>query len=131
MAVFRREFFEKLLVRLCNAYVKEIIMGIKNNVNPEIMTAVATMLSPYYPGLNTVALQKALETYNPNADESKNPSCPQKPLTRKEAAEMLGVSVPTVVRYIKKGCLTPVRYSARAVRITAESVYSLMKGGMV
>ena len=51
--------------------------------------------------------------------------------TRKEAAEALGISVQSVDRYLVSGRLTRVRYSARAIRISAESVYNLMKGGEI
>lgn len=95
-----------------------------------IILAAVGMLLPYIPNITADSLQKALEAITHQATTSEKDARPQKPLTRKEAAEMLGVSIPTVDRYINKGCLTPVRYSARAVRISAESVYSLMKGGM-
>ena len=101
---------------------------VKTNLPSEIVTAAATMLSRYIPWLTPDALQKALETYNPNATSEKD-SRPLKPLTRKKAAEELGVSVPTVDRYTASGRLERVTYSARAVRISAESVYNLMKGG--
>lgn len=94
----------------------------------EIVTAAATMLSPYISGLSPGALLQALETYNPNATSDKD-ARPKKPLTRKEAAKELGVSVQSVDRYLATGRLTRVKYSARAIRISAESVYNMMKGG--
>ena len=98
------------------------------SVPPEIATAAATVLFPYIPGLTPSILVDALETYNPNAASDKD-ARPKKPLTRKEAADALGVSIQSVDRYLAAGRLTPVRYSARAVRVSAESVYNLMKGG--
>ena len=95
---------------------------------PEITSAAATMLSPYFSGLSPGALLQALETYNPNATSDKD-SRPKKPLSRREAANMLGVSIQSVDRYLAAGRLTRVQYSPRAVRISAESVYALMKGG--
>jgi len=95
---------------------------------PEIVTAAATMLSPYISGLSPGALLQALETYNPNATSDKD-ARPKKPLTRKEAADALGVSIQSVDRYLTAGLLTRVKYSARAIRISADSVYRLMKGG--
>ena len=94
----------------------------------EIVTAAATMLSPYISGLSPGALLQALETYNPNATSDKD-ARPKKPLTRKEAAKELGVSVQSVDRYLATGRLTRVQYSPRAIRISAESVYNMMKGG--
>ena len=93
----------------------------------EIVTAAATMLSPYFSGLTPGILIGALETYNPNATSDKD-ARPKKPLTRKEAAKELGISVQSVDRYVSSGRLTRVRYSARAIRISADRVYNLMKG---
>lgn len=98
---------------------------------PEITSAAATMLSPYFSGLSPGALLQALETYNPNAVSDKDARPPQKPLTRKEAAKELGISVQSVDRYLAAGRLTRVQYSPRAIRISAESVYNLMKGGVL
>ena len=96
----------------------------------EIVTAVVTMLSPYVSGINAQGLLHALENYNiTNSTPEKDSRPPLKPLMRKEAAKMLGISVSSADRYLRKGLLTPVRYSARAVRISAVSVYNLMKGG--
>ena len=95
---------------------------------PEIASAAATVLFPYIPGLTPSILVDALETYNPNAASDKD-ARPKKPLTRKEAANALGISVQSVDRYLNAGRLTRVQYSARAVRISADSVYNLMRGG--
>ena len=101
----------------------------KNSLpSPEITSAAATMLSPYFPGLTPAILIGALETYNPNAKSDKD-ARPKKPLTRKEAANALGISVQSVDRYLNAGRLTRVQYSARAIRISADSVYNLMRGG--
>ena len=103
----------------------------KFHVPPEIITAAAGMLSRYISWLTPDALTKALENYTPNTETEKETRPPLKPFTRKEAAKMLGISVSSTSRYLQKGLLTPVRYSARAVRISAESVYNLMKGGVL
>ena len=94
---------------------------------PEIVVAAVTMLSPYISGLSPTALLEALETYKSSTTSDKD-ARPLKPLTRKEAADALGISVQSVDRYLTAGRLTPVRYSARAVRVSAESVYNMMKG---
>ena len=95
----------------------------------EIVTAAVAILSTCIPGLTPVALLNALENINtPNASPDKD-ARPQKPYTRKGAAEMLGVSIPTVDRYMASGRLARVRYSPRAIRISADSVHALMKGG--
>lgn len=100
----------------------------KLHVPPEIASAAATMLSPYFSWLTPAILTCALETYNQNATSDKD-ARPKKPLTRKEAAKELGISVQSVDRYLNAGLLTRVKYSPRAIRISADSVYNLMKGG--
>ena len=104
-----------------NAFNKEIPSG--------IILATVGLLLPYIPNITSDNLQKALETINcPDTTPEKDPR-PQKPYTRKGAAEMLGVSLPTIDRYLASGHLTRVRYSARAIRISAESVHKLMACG--
>lgn len=106
-----------------NAFNKEIPSG--------IIQATVGLLLPYIPNISIDNMKKALETIdNPNTTPAEKALRPQKPYTRKDAAEALGISVPSVDRYMAAGILTRVRYSARAVRISAESVHKLMKGGV-
>ena len=107
-------------------------MTINKPLSTETLNAATAVLSPFVLGLSAAELLKALESYNEESEGStfKQNSRPQKPYTRKEAAEVLGVSVPTIDRYMADGRLTRVRYSARAVRISAESIHKLMKGGV-
>ena len=100
-----------------------------NPLPPELIMAAVTMLTPYVSGLTPALLQRALETINAPNPTTEKESHPEKPFTRKEAAKALGVSVPTVDRYMSSGRLTRVRYSARAIRISAESVHNLMAHG--
>ena len=106
-------------------------MKINKSLSPETLNAATAVLSPYVLGLSAAELLKALESYNEEgeASASKQNSRPQKPYTRKEAAEMLGVSIPSIDRYMADGRLTRVRYSARAIRISADSVHKLMASG--
>ena len=106
-------------------------MKINKSLSPETLNAATAVLSPYVLGLSAAELLKALESYNEEgeASASKQNSRPQKPYTRKEAAEVLGVSIPSIDRYLASGHLTRVRYSARAIRISAESVHKLMAYG--
>ena len=106
-------------------------MRTTTNIPTETLNAATAVLSPYVLGLSAAELLKALESYNEEGEvsASKQNSRPQKPYTRKEAAEMLGVSIPTIDRYLADGRLTRVRYSARAIRISAESVHKLMACG--
>ena len=101
----------------------------KLHVPPEIVTAAAAMLSTCIPELTPATLQMALEKINTLNATSDKDARPKKPLTRKEAAKELGVSVQSVDRYLATGRLTRVQYSPRAIRISAESVYNMMKGG--
>lgn len=101
------------------------------SVPAEIVTAAAAMLSTCIPGLTPTTLQTALDNLNTTNASSGTDTRPRKPFTRKEAADMLGVSIPTIDRYMASGLLNRVRYSARTVRISAESIYHLMKGGKI
>ncbi len=101
----------------------------KTEIPSGIILAAVGLLLPYIPNITSDSLQRALKNINaPNTTAEKD-SRPQKPYTRKGAAEMLGVSVPTIDRYLASGHLTRVRYSARAIRISAESVHNLMARG--
>lgn len=101
----------------------------QKEIPSEIMLATVGLLLPYIPNITSSSLKDALETINaPSAETEKNLR-PQKPYTRREAAEILGVSIPSIDRYMADGRLTRVRYSARAIRISAESVHKLMACG--
>ena len=106
-------------------------MRTTTKISSEILNAATAVLSPYIPGLSATVLMKALETYNEDKETTapkQNPR-PQKPYTRQEAAELLGVALPTIDRYMANGTLKRIRYSAHSVRITPESVHNLMAGG--
>ena len=106
-------------------------MKMKNYPTSEILNATTALLSPYIPDLSATMLMKALETYNEDKEAvaTKQNSRPEKPYTRQEAADLLGVSLPTIDRYMVNGTLKRIRYSAHSVRITPESVHNLMAGG--
>lgn len=97
----------------------------------EILNAAIALLSQYVPGLSANDLLKALESYNEDNEAAapKQNQRPQKPYTRQEAAELLGVAMPTIDRYMANGTLKRIRYSAHSVRITPESVHNLMERG--
>lgn len=105
-------------------------MKSSQNIPSGIILAAVGLLLPYIPNITTDNLQRALETINSPNTAAEKDSRPQKPYTRKGAAEMLGVSIPTIDRYLASGHLTRVRYSARAIRISADSVHKLMEGGV-
>ena len=101
----------------------------KNAIPSGIILATVGLLQPYIPEITSESLQNALETINTPNTAIKKVSLLEKPYTRKGAAEMLGVSLPTIDRYMSSGLLTRVRYSARAVRISADSIHKLMACG--
>ena len=102
----------------------------QNEIPSGIILAAVGLLLPYVPNITSGNLQEALKAINsPNTTPAEKPLPPLKPYTRKGAAEALGVSVPSVDRYMADGRLTRVRYSARAIRISAESVHKLMVYG--
>ena len=100
-------------------------------VQNEILNAATAVLSPYFQDLSPEVLLKALETYNETKEEvpANQPQRPEKPFKREEAAELLGLSIPTIDRYMAQGKLKRIRYSSHEVRITPNSIYKLMEGG--
>lgn len=100
-------------------------------VQNEILNAATAVLSPYFQDLSPEVLLKALETYNEDKEElpANQPQRPEKPFKREEAAELLGLSIPTIDRYMAQGKLKRIRYSSHEVRITPNSIYKLMEGG--
>ena len=106
-------------------------MRTTTKIPSEILNAATAVLSPYIPGLTAIELNKALETYNEDKETAtpKQSSCPEKPYTRQQASDLLGVSLPTIDRYMANGTLKRIHYSAHSVRITPESVHNLMAGG--
>ena len=97
----------------------------------EILNAATAVLSPYFQELTPEVLLKALETYNEDKTDAapKLPQRPEKPFKREEVAELLGLSIPTIDRYMAQGKLQRIRYSSHEVRITPDSVYNMMRGG--
>ena len=106
-------------------------MKINKSLSTETLNAATAVLSPFILDLSATVLLKALESYNEDKEATapKQNARPQKPYTRQEAAELLGVAMPTMDRYMANGTLKRIRYSAHSVRITPESVHSLMEGG--
>ena len=92
-------------------------VNMHNQIPENIIDGVAAMLAPYCPGLTTERLQMAV-SYKPEEKEI------EKLLTRKEVAEILTVSLPTVDRCLRDGVL-PKRRIRGAVRIPASAVASL------
>ena len=100
-------------------------MEIQSKITPAVIQAATAMLSPYAPELSPSGLVAALKAYNVK-DTKKSE---EKPFTRKEVAELLGLSVQTVNRMLNRGVLKRIHVSQRAVRISPQSVRELLEGG--
>ncbi len=90
------------------------------------MMAAATLLQQYIPDLTPQRLETLLTE---NRSEGNIPELSRK-LTRSECAQILGVSINSVNRYIKNGRLKAINISPRLVRIDPESVQSLLTNGI-
>ena len=86
-----------------------------------IATAAVAVLQPYYPGLSPESLIDALKNHNAAPKTPKT-----KPLTRRQVAELLQISIASVNRRMKDGTLRWFKISPRLVRIDPTSVESLL-----
>ena len=89
-----------------------------NQIPEHIANGVAAMLAPYCPGLTAERLLSAI-SFEPEKKEAETL------LTRKEAAEALKVSVPTVDRCLRDDTLPKHRIRG-AVRIPSSAVDRLI-----
>ena len=96
----------------------------RRTVPEAILDAAVAMLAPYFSGLTAAELIEAQRTRNKTA-----PSSPtiRKPLTRKQTAEILGVSLATVNRMMRRGALRSYKVSLRSVRIDSRSLEALLQ----
>ena len=95
----------------------------QNQIPENIATGVAAMLAPYCPGLTIERLEAAI-SFKPEPDEGEI----DKLLTRKEAAQALKVSIPTIDRMLRDGDL-PKRRIRGAVRIPMRAVSDIISYG--
>ena len=86
---------------------------------PELINACVAMLRPYYPGLSPAGLIEILERRAPAPERSS--------LTKHEAANFLGVSLPSIDRYIKRGTLRAYRLPPRLIRIDRADLERFLK----
>ena len=103
-------------------------MQIKS-VPPAILTAATSMLQAYVPDLTPKSLVAALKNYGAD-NRASRPAMRQeieKPYTRAEVCELLGLSFPTLNRYIKSGRLRKICMTQRAVRIDPASVREFLQ----
>ena len=95
-------------------------MKIQTKITPTVIQAAVAMLSPYVPEISPQSLIQALSNYGAKSATF------EKPLTRKEAAEILGVSLPTINRLLNAGTLRRIRITRAAVKVDPASVRALL-----
>ena len=93
---------------------------------PAILTAAVALLRPYVPDLSPGKLQSALKQYDEPVPAKVALRESDRPLTRRQAAEYLGVSLSTIDRYVSAGKLKRIPFTCRAVRITPASIRALI-----
>ena len=95
-----------------------------HHVPAAIASAAVALLQNYFPGLSPEDLLQALGDRN-----KPTPAAPtfRKPLTRREAAEILQVSINSINRYIRSGLLKAHKLGRRLVRIDPRSLEELLQ----
>ena len=97
----------------------------RTNVPAAIASAAVNLLLPYHPGLSPESLIDALKNLNAVTKTPKTPKA--KPMTRRQVAELLQISIASVNRRMKDGTLRAFKVGKRAVRIDPASVEALMQ----
>lgn len=102
-------------------------MQLKDTITPAVLTAATGLLQPYCPDLSPRSLVAAIKAYGGNpADADHNRI--EKPLTRKETAELLGCSLTTINNHLNAGRLRRIKLTEKSVRICPDSVRALLAG---
>lgn len=99
-------------------------MQIKQRITPAILAAATGMLQPFVPDLTPQGLLVALKNHEAGQPAA---AIAERPLTRKEAAALLSVSLNSVNRYMNTGLLRRVKIGPRVVRIDPASVRALLQ----
>ena len=98
-----------------------------DTIPASVMSIAVKLLQEYIPELTADGLRTAIsQHYN---DDGQSPPI-QKGLTRQECANILGVSITTINRYIKNRKLEAVNISPRLVRINPNSIHELLNRGI-
>jgi excisionase family DNA binding protein len=100
-------------------------MKIKPSIPPATLNAVTALLAPYVPDVSATSLVEALQAFNAGDPA---PVAATRPLTRKQAAEMLQMHVTSVNRLLNNGTLRRLKITGRSVRIDRASVEALLAG---
>ena len=96
----------------------------KNQIPVPIVNAATAMLQPFVPELSATGLVEALTHREPTPAEPKF----HRPLTRREAADILQVSINSINRYIRSGLLKAHKIGRRLIRIDPRSLEELLQG---
>ena len=102
-------------------------MQLRDTITPSVLSAAVGLLQPYAPDLSPSALVKAIKAYKADGAADTTAKA-EKPMTRKEVAALLGISLQSVSRMMNDGRLRRIVLSAKSVRIDAASVNDLLDG---
>lgn len=102
-------------------------MQIKSSLNPDAISGAVGLLQRHVPDLTPKTLVAAIRGFDEEHDGRQKPTI-EKPLSRKQVAELLGVSLVTVDKFIRNGELHAVKIG-RHVRIDVESMRQFMENG--
>ena len=103
-------------------------MKVQSKITPAVITAATSLLQPYCPDLNPRNLIAALKAWEADPQKTEPPII-EKPLTRCEVAELLGVYLPTVNRMMNDGRLQKIKLTPHgSARITPASVRTILYG---
>ena len=97
------------------------------NIDNAILTAATCLLKPGCPNLTEAALRDALEKIEHPIMDISVPR--KKPITRKEAAQLLSVSLNTLNRYVNSGLLRKIKVGPRHVLIDPDSITAILQEG--
>ncbi len=99
-------------------------MQIRQKITPQVIAAATTLLQPYCPDLSPQSLIAAIRKYS----STEQAETIDRPLTRKETADLLKCSLNTVSRYLAIGKIKKIPLTARSCRIDPASVKALLSG---
>ena len=98
-------------------------MKLRNSISETILNATVALLQPSCPDITPTLLVSALKQFDPECTGSR----PAPMLTRREAANILSISLPTLDRMIASGELPRIKRK-RVLRIPADAVYAIAEG---
>ena len=96
-------------------------------ISPQVLAAATGLLQPFIPEISAENLVTALKNF---AIRKQDSIITERLLTRKEASNLLSISIQTLDRYIKSGILRSSKIGPRSVRIDPASVRELLAGGI-